>query len=132
MSEATITLIAAVVATVIGVGTFFHYFLSVLRWPRATGQVVGNTAELRSGDGGGYAYFPQIEFRASDGKTYEVRGDFGRNDEWPIGQRVELRYRASNPNHATIAKAWQRLLFSAVFLFFAIASWYAWWGLSEG
>jgi len=42
-----------------------------------------------------------------------------------------LRYRAANPTHATIAKGWQRLIFSAVFIFFALAGWYAWSGMSE-
>ena len=77
-----------------------------------------------------YAHFPRIEFQAANGKTYEVQGDIGLNDEWPIGQRVELRYRAGNPKHTTIAKGWQRLIFSAVFIGFAIACWYAWLGMS--
>ena len=131
MTTTTITLISAIAATVIGVGTFFHYFLSLLRWPRATGTVTGNVADLRSTDGTDYAYFPRIEFRAADGKTYEVRGDVGLNEEWPIGQKVALQYRATNPNHTTIAKGWQRLIFSAVFLIFAIGFWYAWWGMIE-
>ncbi len=130
MSVATITLIAAVTSTLIGVGTFFHFFLMVFRWPRATGTVIGNVAQLRSTVGTEYAHFPRIEFRAANGKTYEVQGDIGLNDEWPIGQRVELRYRAINPKHTTIMKGWQRLIFSVVFIGFAIASWYAWLDLS--
>lgn len=130
MSEATITLIAAIVATFVGVGTFFHYFLMVLRWPRAIGTVIGNIAKLRSTDANHYAHFPRIEFQAANGMTYKVQGDIGLNDEWPIGQRVEIRYRAANPNHTTIMKAWQRLIFSAVFIGFAIACWYAWLGIS--
>ena len=126
MSVATVTLIAAIVATMVGVGTFFHYFLMVLRWPRATGTVVGNVSQLRSTDGFEYAQFPRIEFEAADGQTYAVQGDIGRSDEWPIGQKIALRYRASNPNHTTIAKGWQRFLFSLVFIGFAAASWYAW------
>ena len=129
MSVETITLISAIACTVVGIGTFFHYFLSILWWPRAIGTVIGNVADLRSTDGTEYAYFPRIEFQASNGKTYEVRGDVGLNDEWPIGRKVELRYRASNPNHTTIAKGWQRLIFSAVFIFFAVALWYAWAGM---
>ncbi len=131
MSEATITLIAAVAFTVVGVGTFFHLFLMVFMWPRTTGTVIGNTTDLRSTDGNEYAYFPTIEFEAADGKTYEVRGDIGLNDEWPIGQKVELRYRAGNPNHTTTMNGWQRLLFSAVFFSFGIACWYAWSGMSQ-
>jgi len=130
MSVATITLIAAIAATLIGVGTFFHYFLMVFRWPRATGTVTRNVADLRSTEGNGYAYFPLIEFQAANCKTYEVKGDIGLNNEWPIGQSVELRYRASNPKHTTIMKGWQRLIFSAVFVGFAIACWYAWLGMS--
>ena len=65
MSEATVTLIAAMAFTVVGVGTFFHYFLWIFRWPRATGRVTGNFADLRSTDGTEYAYFPRIEFRVA-------------------------------------------------------------------
>ncbi len=126
MSVATVTLIAALVASVVGLGTFVHLFLLASRWPQASGRVVGNVTQMRSTPGNDYAYFPRIEFRAADGKTYEVRGDIGLNEEWPLGQAVELRYRAANPNHTTTMKAWQRLLFSAVFIGFAIASWYAW------
>ena len=132
MSVATITPIAAIASTVVGIGTFFHYFLLIFWWPRATGTVTGNVADLRSTDDTQYAYFPRIEFQAATGKPYEVRGDVGLNDEWPIGQKVELRYRASNPNHATIAKGWQRLIFSVVFICFAVVCWYAWSGMSEG
>jgi hypothetical protein len=130
VSVATITLIAAVISTLVGVGTFFHLFLMVFRWPRATGTVTGNMAQLRSTDGTEYAYFPRIEFQAANGKTYEVQGDIGLNEEWPIGQRIELRYRASNPQHTTTMKGWQRLLFSVVFMGFAVASWYAWLDIS--
>ena len=129
MSEATITLIAAIAFSLIGVGTFFHYFLMVFLWPRATGTVTGNVTDLRSSDGTEYAYFPRIEFQAANGETQEVRGDIGLNDEWPIGQKVKLRYRAANPKHATIMKGWQRLIFSGVFIGFAIACWYAWLGM---
>jgi hypothetical protein len=131
MPEAMVTLIAAIAFTAVGIGTFFHYFLWIFWWPRATGTVTGNVADLRSTDGNEYAYFPRIEFRVANGKTYEVRGDIGLDDEWPIGQKVELRYRAANPNHTTIMKGWQRPIFSAVFICFAVACWYAWSGLSQ-
>lgn len=94
--------------------------------------MVGNVARLSSTEGTHYAYFPRIAFRAADGKTYEVQGDIGLNDEWPLGQPVKLRYRTANPNHTTIAKWWQRLLFSVVFLCFAVALWYAWLEMSAG
>jgi len=77
MSEVTVTLIAAIACTIVGIGTFFHYFLLIFRWPRATGTVIGNVAELRSTDGNEYAYFPRIEFQAANGKSYEVRGISG-------------------------------------------------------
>jgi hypothetical protein len=131
MSEDTITLIAAIASTIVGIGTFFHYFLSVMRWPRATGTVIGNIARRRSTEGNRYAYFPRISFEAADGKTYDVKGDIGLNDRWPIGQSVGLRYRPSNPNHTTIAKGWQRLLFSTAFIGLGMACWYAWFGLSQ-
>ena len=126
MTVETVTLIGAIVATVVGVGTFFHYFLMVLRWPKATGTVVGNVSQLRSIEGSEHAHFPRIAFTAADGKDYEIQGDIGLNDEWPVGLSIPLRYRAANPNHATIAKNWQRLLFSFVFIGFAAAAWFAW------
>lgn len=126
MSVETVTLIAAIAATVVGVGTFFHYFLTVLRWPKTTGTVVGNVSQMRSIDKSEPAHFPRIAFTAADGKDYEVRGDIGLNEEWPIGLAVTLRYRAANPNHATIAKSWQRLLFSLVFIAFAVVMWLVW------
>ena len=131
MSEVTITLIAAIAFTVVGVGTFLHYFLWIFWWPHATGTVTGNVTSLRSTDGNAYAYFPRIQFQAASGKTYEVKGDIGLNDEWPIGQKVDLRYRTANPNHTTIMKGWQRLVFSAVFICFAVACWYAWSAMSH-
>ena len=90
MSEATITLIAAIASTLIGIGTFLHYFLMIFWWPRATGTVVGNVAHLRSTDGTEYAYFPLIEFQATDGKTYETKDDIGLNNEWPSGGSVDF------------------------------------------
>lgn len=129
MSETTITLIAAIASTIVGVSAFFLYFLMVIWWPRATGTVTGNVTDLRSTDGTEYAYFPLIEFQAADGKTYKTKGDMGLNDEWPVGQKIELRYRAANPNHTSTAKWWQRLIFSAVFIGFAVALWYAWLGM---
>lgn len=87
MSETTITLIAAIAFTVIGVGSFFHLFLMVLRWPRATGTVIGNVAQRRSTEGNEYAQFPKIEFQATNGKTYEVRGISGSTMNGPLGRR---------------------------------------------
>ena len=76
MSEAAVTLIAAITSTVVGIGTFFHYFLWICWWPRATGTVTGNVASLRSTEDTQYAYFPSLEFQAANGKRYEVQGDF--------------------------------------------------------
>ena len=45
MSVATITLFAAIAFTVVGVGTFFHYFLLIFWWPRAAGTITGNVAD---------------------------------------------------------------------------------------
>jgi hypothetical protein len=124
--ETTVTLIAAIAFSVVGAGAFFHLFLSVLRWPRATGTVTGNVSQARSTDGDEYAFFPLITFEAADGKSYEVRGDIGLNSEWPLGQQMTMRYRAANPSHATMLKGWQRLAFAAVFIAFGTACWIAW------
>lgn len=126
MSTETVTLIAAIAMTVIGIGAFFHYFIWVGTWPRTSGKVVGNEARRGSHhQNNQYSYFPRVEFIAADGRTYEVRGDVGRRQEWPLGWIVSLRYRPANPNHASIAKDWQRLLFSGVFLGFAAICWWA-------
>ena len=126
MSVETAILIAAILATAVGVGTFLNYFLTVLRWPKATGTVVGNVSQKRSIDKSEPTHFPRIAFTTADGKDYEVRGDIGLKDEWPIGLTITLRYRAADPNHATIARNWQRLVFSLVFIGFAAVMWLVW------
>jgi len=128
MSTETLVLLAAIAMTIIGVGTFCHYFLWVaVYWPRTSGKVVGNEAvRHRQNLGEQYAYYPRLEFIATDGRTHKVRGDIGRPREWPLGRIVPLRYRPDNPNRATIARGWQRLVFSGVFLGFAVASWVVW------
>ena len=70
-----------------------------------------------------FAYFPRIEFIAADGRTYRVQGDVGTRKEWPLGRIVPVRYRPANPNHASIAKGWQRLMFSAFFIAAAALVW---------
>lgn len=130
ISETTLTLFAAIAFSIVGVGTFFHFFLMVLRWPSANGTIVANITKPGSIEGRTDAYLPVIEFVAADGKKYEVKGEIGLRKKWPIGQKIPLRYRASNPNHVTIMKAWQRMLFSMVFILFALASWYAWSGMA--
>lgn len=129
MSHETIVLIVAVISTIIGVGAFFHLFLMVNGWPRATGRVVGNEASRSTHDHSNrYAYFPRVAFVTADGGAYEVKGDIGRTTEWPIGQTVEVRYRRSNPSHASIMKGWQRLLFASFFIACGVVSWGVWLG----
>lgn len=130
MSTETLIFLAAIALTVIGVGAFGHYFLWVgVCWPRTSGKVVGNEAVRRREPlSEQYAYYPRLEFIAADGRTHKVRGDIGRPQEWPLGRIVALRYRPANPDHATIAKGWQRLVFAGVFLGFAVASWVVWLG----
>ena len=124
MSQDTLVLIAAIVLTVIGCGAFFHYFLWLRLWPQTSGKVVGNEAYKSSHHGPDqWGYYPRVEFIAADGRTYEVRGDIGRQKEWPLGWIVNVRYRPANPNHASIAKDWQRLVFAGVFLGFAAMTW---------
>ncbi len=126
MSEETITFIAAILFSIVGVGAFLHYFVTVGFWPQTTGRVIGNEAQRRTEHGfDDYAYFPKIEFIAGDGKTYQVKGDIGLNEEWPLGQVVKLRYRPANPNHVSIAKNWQRFVFAAAFTGFGVGCWVA-------
>ena len=125
MSIDTVVLLIAIAATVLGVGLFFHYFLWVASWPRAAGRVVGNEPKKSNHHlPDEYAYFPQIAFTAADGQDYQVTGDVGLQKEWPVGRAVRVRYRAANPNHASIAKDWQRLLVAAWFLGGAAITWY--------
>ncbi|MDX1483632.1 MAG: DUF3592 domain-containing protein [Alphaproteobacteria bacterium] len=126
MTEANVTLFAAIAFSAIGLAAFFHYYLAVGRWPRAVGRVIGNQAEKRTAQGfDQYAYFPRIEFTAADGTVHVIKGDIGKTREWPMGAQVPLRYRPANPDHASIAKGWQRLLFAATFIAFAIGCWVA-------
>ena len=130
MSADSVTLVAAIICSVLGVGAFVHIFLMVNTWPRASGRVVGNDAQASHSDASrSYAFFPRIAFQAADGKRYEVTGDIGLADEWPLGKTVKLRYCASDPRKATIMAGWQRLLFAGVFMGFAVASWGAWFGV---
>ena len=124
MATDTLILIAAIALTALGVGSFFHYFLWVRFWPSTSGKVVGNESR-QSADRrpDAWSYYPRVQFIAADGRTYEVRGDVGRRTEWPLGWIVPLRYRPDKPSHASIAKDWQRLLFSVVFIAFAAAVW---------
>lgn len=130
LSETNITLFAAIAFSVVGIGTFLHFFLMVLMWPRANGIIVANCVKPGTIKAHNDAYFPVVEFIAADGKKYQINGDIGLRKEWPIGQKMLLCYRSSNPGHATIMKSWQRMLFSMVFIAFAVASWYAWFGMT--
>ncbi len=126
MSTETLILIVASVLTLFGVGAFCHYFIWVqFTWPRTSGKVVGNKARSSHDTVSRPAYFPRVEFIAADGQNYEVVGDVGRPKEWPLGHIIPLRYRPSDPTHASTARAWQRLIFAGVFLGFAAASWWA-------
>ena len=83
--------------------------------------MAGGTLEFASLPPGSWS----VTVAAADGRTYEVRGDLGRSQEWPLGQAVELRYKRSDPKQTSTAKGWQRLLFALVFLGFAVACWAA-------
>ena len=124
MSTDTLVLLIAIAATILGVGLFFHYFLWVATWPTTSGKVVGNEPKKSNHhQTDEYAYFPRIEFIAADGRTYRVQGDVGLQKEWPLGRIVPVRYRPANPNHASIAKGWQRLMMAAFFLGAAGLTW---------
>jgi len=130
MDTDLITLIAAIAATIISLGALVHLVAMVQRWPRATGAVTDNIAEWAHSDSGKSAvYFAKIAFTDASGQSFTVKGDIGRRKPWPIGEKVTVRYKAKNPNHATSMNVWQRLLFAGVFGFFAVMLWLAWGGV---
>lgn len=124
MTEWVVIWVAAIVATIIGLGTLFHFSYIARVWPKTKGRVTGNVAEFAHHDSGrSTVYFPEIAFIAADGKGYTVKGDVGLNAPWSIGQTIELHYKTKNPMHAMTLKPWQRLAFSGTFIFFATMSW---------
>ncbi|MEM7424667.1 MAG: DUF3592 domain-containing protein [Pseudomonadota bacterium] len=126
MDETAIVWIAAVVASLIGFGSLFHFSWIARTWPRATGRVVDNCAEYsKGGDAGGVsvAYFPRIEFQAGGGTTHVVKGDVGRRKPAAIGEKIQLWYKPSNPQHAMTMKLPARLMFSGAFIAVGTACW---------
>ncbi len=130
MDTSTITLIAAIAATIIGLGALVHLVAIVQRWPQALAEVTGNIAEWAHDDAGKTAvYFAELAFTDAAGQSFTVKGDIGRRKPWVVGEKLTIRYRAANPNHATSMNLWQRLLFAGVFGFFAVMLWLAWGGV---
>ena len=127
MDTDTITLIAALGFSVVSLGALVQLVGMVQRWPRAPGEVTDNIAEWAHDDAGQTAvYFAKIAFTDAAGQSFSVKGDIGRRSPWPNGEKVTVRYKAANPNHATSMNFWQRLLFAGVFGFFAVMLWAAW------
>lgn len=130
MDTDTITLIAAIAFTIVSLGALVHLVGMVQRWPQAPGEVTDNIAEWAHDDAGQTAvYFAQIAFTDATGQSFTVKGDIGRRSPWTIGEKVTVRYKAANPNHATSMNVWQRLLFAGAFGFFAVMCWLAWFGV---
>jgi hypothetical protein len=130
MDTSTITLLAAIAFTIVGIGALVHLVAMVQRWPQAIGQVTGNIAEWAHDESGKTAvYFAKIAFADAKGQSFTVRGDIGLRKPWTIGEKVTVRYKAANPNHATSMNFWQRLLFAGGFGFFAVMLWLAWGGV---
>ena len=131
MFEDILTWGFAILFTVIGAGMFVHLGIMAARWPAARGRVVGNIADHRGSEDGTAAFFPEIAFTARDGREYRIRGDVGRSREWPVGQMVDLRYRAGNPSHTTTLAGWQRIMISLAFLALGLLCWSAVLGLVD-
>lgn len=126
-TETIITWIALVVSGLIGFGSLFHFFWQMRRWPRATGEVIGNEAGTRLGEWSDSAYFARIRFRASDGKEYETRGDVGLRKEWPLGTLVDVYYAPADPSKTMTMNSLQKLIFSGAFIAICAACAYALW-----
>ena len=124
MGTEEVAWIVAIAGCVIGFGSLFHMAYIRAAWPRAAGRVVGNVAEWsKSGSTRQDVYFAKISFVARDGRTYEVKGDVGRSAPWSNGQRIDLQYNESNPEHALSMNIWQQLIFSGVFIAFGLVCW---------
>jgi len=127
MSPDVLLPLAALGFTVAGIGGIVRLYLVVNRWPSATGKVVASARRLDTRWGNArYANFALISFRAADGGTYEVQGDYGRRYPWQIGETVSLRYDPTDPNKTTNLPRWQRLALPSTFVFFAVLCWIAW------
>lgn len=69
----------------------------------ADGTVTRIESVYRSGEDGGYTYYPVVSFRASSGETFEFRDKVGSNPSlYKGGEGVEVLYDSANPHHAII------------------------------
>ncbi len=124
MVGVTVTWIAAVIASIIGFGSFFHMSYIASHWPKTSGRVVGNIGGIANYDSGSSdIYFAEIQFMAANGQTYKVKGDIGLHKPWPIGKTIPLHYMAKNPNHVLTWNFWQRMLFSFAFIAPGLLCW---------
>lgn len=120
--ETTVTWIVAILFSLIGWGSLFHFAWIQRNWPEVNGRVVGNLEEYAKGSnintgGKRIVNFAKIEFFAL-GKRYEVRGGVGRGQPWRVGDSLSLRYKPSNPEHMLDLNFWQRMMFSGAFIGF--------------
>ncbi|WP_407874949.1 DUF3592 domain-containing protein [Qipengyuania nanhaisediminis] len=124
MTETAIAWTAAIIASVIGWGSLFHFAWIVRHWPHAQGRVIDNIAEWSHGDAGmarSAAYFPVIAFLAGN-QPHQARGGVGKRKPWAIGTEVNLHYNPANPDHLLDLNAWQRAVFSGAFIAFGAAA----------
>jgi hypothetical protein len=70
---------------------------------RADGTVVENVESTSSR--GGRDYYPKVEFKAFDGKTYRFQGSTGTGGapEYEINAKVQVIYQQDNPSAAQLA-----------------------------
>ena len=73
----------------------------------AQGEVVSLQQDRSGGRRGSYVYHPVFRFTAQDGKEYRVKYNIGSNPPaWEPGEKVELIYRADNPEEAVPNTLW--------------------------
>lgn len=123
MFETAFTWFIAIVFSLVGWGSLFHFAWIVRNWPEARGRVVGNRQEYgKAGNVGHHlsrtvVNFAEIEFSAL-GRNYVVKGGVGRSNPWPMGETISLHYKPTNPKHMLDFNFWQRMSFSGAFIFF--------------
>ena len=118
--ELTVTWVAAILFNLIGWGSLCHFAWIVRNWPEARARIVGNISEYSKGGGERerrIIHFAQLEFSAR-GMLYKVKGGIGRAEPWTVGETVQLHYKPSHPEHVLDFNFWQRMAFSAAFIFF--------------
>lgn len=95
---------------ILGVLEVYHTASELRAGERTDGTVVTNRLTVDHRDGvEEHAYVPEVSFRSRDGSTHRFTDGAGSMPpDYTPGERVEVTYRASDPERARIL-SWKRL-----------------------